>query len=64
MPTHEQRHLWLNARSEVSFQERGGPRSLSGEPIEETTIPESNGAELQAAHWNGAAIPNTAGVTN
>ena len=29
----------------ADFQERGGPRSVSGEPIEETTISAFNGAE-------------------
>jgi hypothetical protein len=47
------------------LQERGGPRSVSGEPIEETTIFESNGAEmLPAVDWSGAEISNACKVTN
>jgi hypothetical protein len=48
-----------------SFQERGGPRSVSGDPIEETTITESNGIHmLRAACWSGAEISTAWKVTN
>lgn len=53
------RHVRLHAQNWAGFQERGGPRSVSGEPIEETTITESNGTEmLLAVCWSGAEISN------
>jgi len=64
--THEQTHVGLDAKKRLAaFQKRGGPRSVSGEPIEETTILESNGAEmLPALDWSGAEISNVCRVTN
>lgn len=66
MQTHEQTHVGLDAQKPLAaFQERGGPRSVSGEPIEETTIFESNGAEmLPALGWSGAEISTACKVTN
>ncbi|HXM62799.1 MAG TPA: hypothetical protein VN950_18200 [Terriglobales bacterium] len=47
------------------FQERGGPRSVSGEPIEETMITASGGREmLPVARWSGAEIWNAWNATN
>jgi len=41
------------------FQERGGPRSVSGEPTEDTTTLESLGAEvLLALCSSGSEISN------
>jgi hypothetical protein len=50
--------VWLDAQKLLAaFQERGGPRSVSGEPIEETTILESNDAEMvPVLGWSGAEI--------
>jgi len=63
--THEQTHVSLNARSWASFQERGGPRSVSGGPTEETTITESSSAEmLLATRWSGAEIVKARKLTN
>ena len=42
----EQIHVSLNVQKRAGFQERGGPRSVSGEPIEETMITESSGSEM------------------
>jgi hypothetical protein len=41
-------------REQAGFQERGGPRSLSDGPIDETMISESNADEILAARCNGA----------
>ena len=52
------------ANYRAGFQERGGPRSVSREPIEETTIIESNGTEFLAVRRSGAEISNVGRVTN
>jgi hypothetical protein len=41
------------------FQERGGPRPVSGEPMEETIIAASSGAEIAfAARRRGMEVSN------
>lgn len=53
------------ARLGLDFQERGGPRSVSGEPIEETTITAFNGAEtLPPVCLSGDEISNAGRVAN
>jgi hypothetical protein len=49
----------------ADFQERGGPRSVSGEPIEEATITAFNGAEtLPPVCLSGDEISNAGRVAN
>lgn len=58
-------NFWLDAQGLAGFQEAGGPRSVSGEPFEETMITESDGAEmLPAVGWSGAEITNARKATN
>jgi len=55
----------LNAQSGSGSQEQGGPRSVSGEPTEETMIIESNDAEiLLAPRRSGVEISNVRNTTN
>jgi hypothetical protein len=42
----------------------GGPRSASGEPIEETMISESNGVEMRLAVRTGREISDAWNTTN
>ena len=57
--------MWVNAQNEVGFQEQGGPRSVSGEPMEEAMITESCGTEmLLDADRNGVGISNVWNATN
>ena len=49
----------------ADFQERGGPRSVSGEPIEETTMTAFHGAEtLPPVCLSGDEISNAGRVAN
>jgi hypothetical protein len=46
-----------HAQNQLVFQEAGGPRSVSGEPIDETMIRESIGAAMFVAmNWCGVEI--------
>jgi hypothetical protein len=57
--THEQKTRMAQCAERVGFQEPGGPRSVSGEPIEDTTITESDGAEmLLTAHLSRVEVSN------
>jgi hypothetical protein len=52
-------------RTGLVFQERGGPRSVSGEPIEEIMITESDGTgRLRDARRSGVEISNAWKSTN
>jgi hypothetical protein len=56
---HEQAHLWLNAQKGEGIQEWGGPRSVSGGPIEETVMVKSSAIKtLPVAGWSGAGVSN------
>jgi hypothetical protein len=62
--TQKRKHVRVNAQNEVGFQEQGGPRSVSGEPMEESMITESNGAEmLLHTYRNGPEISNVSNPT-
>jgi hypothetical protein len=51
-------HLWLNAQFEMGFQECGGPRSVSGEPIDDTMMVESKGSETLQPACSGLGTSN------
>jgi hypothetical protein len=38
--------MWLDAQSSVGFQELGGPRSVSGDPIDKTIMAGWKGDEI------------------
>lgn len=61
----EQIHVSLNVQKRAGFQERGGPRSVSGEPTEEMMIAESSGREMwPPVFGTGTEVSTACKVTN
>jgi hypothetical protein len=57
--------VWLNAQNGLGFQEQGGPRSVSGDPIDDTMMTELKGGEtLPPACNSGLGISNLRSSAN